>query len=57
MISTRFQNTLRTVKELSQNVIRYISAAVTRIFGLNDDDYPATRVQPFEGDPLDEKHL
>ncbi|MBD1846947.1 hypothetical protein H6F89_26775 [Cyanobacteria bacterium FACHB-63] len=46
----------QTIKELPQSVIRYISGAVTRIFGLNDDDYPATGVQPFEGDPPDERH-
>lgn len=55
-MATQLQRALRTVKEIPQNVIRYISAAVTRIFGLNDDDYPATGVQPFEGDPPDERH-
>ncbi|MBW4523248.1 MAG: hypothetical protein KME16_26710 [Scytolyngbya sp. HA4215-MV1] len=39
------------------DVIQYVSEAVSRIFGLNDDKYPNTGVQPFEGDPFDEKNL
>jgi hypothetical protein len=30
-------------------VINYVSGAVSRIFGLDDDNYPATGVQPFSG--------
>jgi len=37
-------------------VNNYISGAVSRIFGPKDDDYPATGVQPFEGDIADHKH-
>jgi len=33
------------------DVIQYFSGAVSRIFGLNDDAYPNTGVQPFEGEP------
>ena len=32
------------------NAISYVSEAVSRIFGLDDDNYPATGVQPFTGD-------
>ncbi len=32
------------------NAISYVSEAMSRIFGLNDDNYPATGVQPFTGD-------
>jgi hypothetical protein len=31
------------------NIITYVSGAVSRIFGLDDDNYPATGVQPFSG--------
>lgn len=33
-----------------QQVVDYISDAVVRIFGPNDDQYPATGEQPFSGD-------
>lgn len=46
--------TFRKVRVLSkrngQKLIRFIGKAVTRIFGPNDDDYPATGVQPFSGE-------
>jgi len=29
----------------------YIAGAMTRIFGPTDDQYPATGVQPFSGEP------
>lgn len=32
-------------------LIKYISEAVSRIFGPSDDAYPPTGVQPFEGEP------
>ncbi|MBD2347007.1 hypothetical protein [Anabaena subtropica] len=44
-------HTIQLLKELCLQVMNYISGAVTRIFGIRDDDYPATGVQPFEGDP------
>lgn len=37
-------------------VITYILSAVKRIFSPRDDNYPATGVQPFEGDIADDKH-
>lgn len=49
------QKFVSTIKDLPQQVIRYISGAVIRIFGPTDDNYPATGVQPYEGDPTDEK--
>lgn len=33
------------------NTVKYIIEAMTRIFGPNDDAYPAIGVQPFGGDP------
>lgn len=33
------------------NGMRFVSEAVTRIFGPTDDHYPPTGVQPFEGKP------
>lgn len=34
----------------AQTLLEDISKAAGRIFGPNDDDYPNTGVQPFEGD-------
>ncbi|QZZ22156.1 hypothetical protein J5X98_07110 [Leptothermofonsia sichuanensis E412] len=49
------QTIIRALETIPKQVIRYISGAVTRIFGPIDDDYPETGVQPFEGDPADGK--
>jgi hypothetical protein len=55
--STKLQEIIQAILEVPQKVINYLSGAVSRIFGLRDDDYPATGVQPFEGDPPEEKHF
>jgi hypothetical protein len=34
-----------------RSMTQYISEAVARIFGPDDDAYPRTGVQPFEGEP------
>lgn len=43
-------NLLKNLQSIGQQVINYLSGAVSRIFGVRDDDYPATGVQPFDGD-------
>jgi hypothetical protein len=43
------------ISKIITNVSEYISAAVARIFGPNDDQYPEIGVQPFEGEPYTEK--
>jgi hypothetical protein len=40
-----------SVPKVIDNVIGYVSVAVSRIFGLDDDNYPNTGVQPFTGEP------
>ncbi|GAC1469817.1 MAG: hypothetical protein NVS2B14_01000 [Chamaesiphon sp.] len=52
-ISTRAKKSFESTQEVTRQVIDYISGAVARIFGPRDDNYPATGVQPFEGDPAD----
>jgi nucleoid-associated protein YgaU len=42
---------LKAILEMPQKVFRYITSAAARIFSPSDDDYPATGVQPFEGEP------
>jgi hypothetical protein len=56
-INRRLRESILTIAMIPQRVIRYIANAVTRIFGLSDDNYPATGVQPFEGEPADQKLL
>lgn len=36
----------KTVKD----IIQYITEGFARIFGPTDDEYPATGIQPFEGE-------
>lgn len=38
-----------------QQLVQYIGGGIRRIFGPSDDDYPKTGVQPFEGEPYQEK--
>jgi hypothetical protein len=38
------------VSKMFQRVVQYISEAVVRIFGPNDDAYPNSGVQPFDGE-------
>jgi hypothetical protein len=40
------------VIQACQRAIQYISEAVARIFAPNEEHYPATGVQPFEGEPF-----
>gem|GEM_PF-652088 len=51
------RNSVQAITSLPQRVIHYISSAAMRIFSPSDDNYPATGVQPYEGDPADEKSL
>lgn len=55
--TTRSKSLWQTVKEVPQNVRQFMSSAMARLFGVNDDDYPATGVQPFEGEPAQDKHF
>ena len=57
MSAKKTPHIIHAIVTLPQRVIRYISSAVIRIFSPSDDNYPATGVQPFEGDPADKKSL
>ncbi|MGQ4647501.1 hypothetical protein [Lyngbya aestuarii] len=41
--------------QLFDNISKYIFGAVGRIFSPSDDAYPETGVQPFSGDPFQDK--
>ena len=38
-----------------QQAFQMLWEAVLRVFSPSDDDYPESGVQPYEGDPYDEK--
>ncbi|BAY27680.1 hypothetical protein NIES2100_75050 [Calothrix sp. NIES-2100] len=41
----------QSIGELIQKVIQFIYSAAARTFSPNNDDYPESGVQPYEGDP------
>jgi hypothetical protein len=45
---------LTHVKSWFTKTVSFVSGAANRIFGLNDDEYPETGVQPYSGDPANE---
>lgn len=45
-----------SVPKIFDNIVNFMSGAVSRIFGLDDDNYPNTGVQPYSGDRADKKH-
>lgn len=47
---------IQSITDGVAQVFTYISGAASRIFSPRDDNYPATGVQPFEGDIADDKH-
>jgi hypothetical protein len=49
--NSKWKNTFRNVLEVPQKFVRYIITSTTRIFSPSDDDYPATGIQPFTGEP------
>lgn len=51
--NSQWGNIFKAIIEMPQKVVRYITSAA-RIFSPSDDDYPATGVQPFEGEPNQE---
>lgn len=39
-----------SIPKVIDDIIQYVSEAVSRIFSPSDDKYPNTGVQPFDGD-------
>jgi len=39
-----------SIPKVIDDMLEYISDAMSRIFGANDDSYPASGTQPFEGE-------
>ena len=55
-ILNKVRQAFQSLWEATQRLIRYMSGAITRIFGPTDDQYPPTGVQPFEGDLPDQNN-
>ena len=55
--SAQQQNVLQVTLDAIKRLLGYMATPMSRIFGPRDDDYPATGVQPFEGDPADKHHI
>jgi hypothetical protein len=51
--NNKWVETFKSILEMPKNFVRYITSAAARIFSPSDDDYPATGVQPYEGEPKD----
>ncbi|NJM46311.1 MAG: hypothetical protein HC860_09130 [Alkalinema sp. RU_4_3] len=45
-----------SLPKMFRETVGFFSDAVSRVFGLDDDNYPSTGVQPFSGDVADKKH-
>ena len=54
-ILRKTRQTIRYILTIPGQIVYYILEAARRIFGPNDDQYPATGVQPFEGITPDKK--
>lgn len=49
--NNKWKSSYKNVLEVPRKWVRYIITSTTRIFSPNDDDYPATGIQPFTGEP------
>ena len=41
---------MMSISKTLKNIVQYITEGFARIFSPTDDEYPATGVQPFEGE-------
>ncbi|MBD2163389.1 hypothetical protein H6G04_03115 [Calothrix membranacea FACHB-236] len=55
--TTKIGQILQAIVEVPQQVIRYIYTGAARAFTPSNDNYPETGVQPYEGDPPEQKHF
>lgn len=49
--NNKLKSSFKNVLEVPRKLVRYIITSTTRLFSPSDDDYPATGVQPFAGEP------
>jgi hypothetical protein len=48
-----FKRSLQVIGTQFQSMVRFIVSRVMRLFSPTDDDYPATGIQPYDGEPGD----
>ncbi|MGB8698572.1 MAG: hypothetical protein WCD18_04075 [Thermosynechococcaceae cyanobacterium] len=48
-----FKRSLQFIGTQLQGMVRFVLSGVVRLFSPTDDNYPATGVQPYEGEPGD----
>jgi hypothetical protein len=49
--TSKISQIFQSIGELIQKVIQFIYSGAARTFSPNDDNYPESGVQPYEGDP------
>jgi len=54
-LSKTSRQVLQSVGNALSQLVTYLGAGIKRIFAPNDDQYPNTGVQPFEGDINEKK--
>jgi len=55
MSATKISQPIRFLVKAIQETAQFLLEAVISIFSPTDDNYPATGLQPFTGEPADEK--
>jgi hypothetical protein len=56
-LTPRSQSLWQSLKAMPNAIRQFMASAMSRLFGMNEDNYPATGVQPYEGEPADDKHF
>jgi len=54
--ASKARRMIKSVVEIPQKLITATTNGVSRIFSPSNDDYPKSGVQPYEGEPADNKH-
>ena len=55
--SVKEQNVWQATLDSLKHLLGFMATPLSRIFSPSDDDYPATGIQPFEGDPADKHQI
>ncbi len=54
--ASKARRMIKSVVEIPQKLITATTNGVSRIFSPSNDDYPKSGVQPYDGEPADNKH-